>query len=161
MFLFLLASSCYKDYLSADFPFNSYKQVFIEPEMAVSSMSLGASMNIFSSQVLFDEKLIDQVSLLLYFFYSFFFNQILLREWWTVFPFTREFPAWSLAVLHAYWSALVFVLTDHWYKDKTCICSCKTMVWCIYHSRGTSDGNLVLTKYCPIACSVFDSLSIL
>nr|XP_025616525.1 transcription initiation factor TFIID subunit 2 isoform X5 [Arachis hypogaea] len=54
------AFSCYKDYLSADFPFNSYKQVFIEPEMAVSSMSLGASMNIFSSQVLFDEKLIDQ-----------------------------------------------------------------------------------------------------
>ncbi|XP_019451974.1 PREDICTED: transcription initiation factor TFIID subunit 2 isoform X1 [Lupinus angustifolius] len=54
------AFSCYKDYLSVDFPFDSYKQVFIEPEMAVSSLSLGASMSIFSSQVLFDEKLIDQ-----------------------------------------------------------------------------------------------------
>lgn len=53
--------SCYKDYLSVDFPFESYKQVFIEPEMAVSSLSLGASMSIFSSQALFDEKVIDQV----------------------------------------------------------------------------------------------------
>lgn len=44
-----------------DFPFESYKQVFIEPEMAVSSLSLGASVSIFSSQVLFDEKVIDQV----------------------------------------------------------------------------------------------------
>lgn len=44
-----------------DFPFESYKQVFIEPEMAVSSLSLGASMSIFSSQALFDEKVIDQV----------------------------------------------------------------------------------------------------
>lgn len=52
--------SCYKDYLSGDFPFDSYKQVFIEPEMAVSSLSLGASTSIFSSQVLFDEKVIDQ-----------------------------------------------------------------------------------------------------
>lgn len=58
----LLVSSCYKDYLSVDFPFDSYTQVFIEPEMAVSSLSLGASMSIFSSQVLFDEKVIDQVS---------------------------------------------------------------------------------------------------
>ncbi|RDX70710.1 Transcription initiation factor TFIID subunit 2, partial [Mucuna pruriens] len=54
------AFSCYKDYLSVDFPFDSYTQVFIEPEMAVSSLSLGASMSIFSSQVLFDEKVIDQ-----------------------------------------------------------------------------------------------------
>ncbi|KAJ7956578.1 transcription initiation factor TFIID subunit 2 [Quillaja saponaria] len=54
------AFSCYKDYLSANFPFESYKQVFIDPEMAVSSLSLGASMSIFSSQVLFDEKVIDQ-----------------------------------------------------------------------------------------------------
>ncbi|KAF7838614.1 transcription initiation factor TFIID subunit 2 isoform X1 [Senna tora] len=54
------AFSCYKDYLSVDFPFDSYKQVFIEPEMAVSSLSLGASVSIFSSQVLFDEKVIDQ-----------------------------------------------------------------------------------------------------
>ncbi|ESW27142.1 hypothetical protein PHAVU_003G177400 [Phaseolus vulgaris] len=54
------AFSCYKDYLSVDFPFDSYTQVFIEPEMAVSSMSLGASVSIFSSQVLFDDKVIDQ-----------------------------------------------------------------------------------------------------
>lgn len=54
------AFSCYKDYLSVDFPFDSYTQVFVEPEMAVSSLSLGASMSIFSSQVLYDEKVIDQ-----------------------------------------------------------------------------------------------------
>ncbi|KAK7388774.1 hypothetical protein VNO78_23601 [Psophocarpus tetragonolobus] len=54
------AFSCYKDYLSVDFPFASYTQVFIDPEMAVSSLSLGASMSIFSSQVLFDEMVIDQ-----------------------------------------------------------------------------------------------------
>ncbi|CAJ1944350.1 unnamed protein product [Sphenostylis stenocarpa] len=54
------AFSCYKDYLSVDFPFDSYTQVFIDPETAVSSLSLGASMSIFSSQVLFDEKVIDQ-----------------------------------------------------------------------------------------------------
>ncbi|KAL2338293.1 hypothetical protein Fmac_012739 [Flemingia macrophylla] len=54
------AFSCYRDYLSVDFPFDSYTQVFIEPEMAVSSLSLGASVSIFSSQVLFDEKVIDQ-----------------------------------------------------------------------------------------------------
>ncbi|KAK7330203.1 hypothetical protein VNO77_24390 [Canavalia gladiata] len=60
MEFFHSAFSCYKDYLSIDFPFESYTQVFIEPEMAVSSLSLGASMSIFSSQVLFDEKVIDQ-----------------------------------------------------------------------------------------------------
>ncbi|KAK9278347.1 hypothetical protein L1049_027912 [Liquidambar formosana] len=54
------AFSHYEDYLSASFPFGSYKQVFIAPEMAISSLSLGASMSIFSSQVLFDEKVIDQ-----------------------------------------------------------------------------------------------------
>ncbi|XP_068304950.1 transcription initiation factor TFIID subunit 2 isoform X1 [Pyrus communis] len=54
------AFSCYKDYLAIEFPFGSYKQVFIEPEMAVSSLSSGASMSVFSSQVLFDEKIIDQ-----------------------------------------------------------------------------------------------------
>ncbi|PON86522.1 Coatomer beta subunit [Trema orientale] len=54
------AFSCYKDYLSVNFPFGSYKQVFIEPEMAVCSLSLGASMSIFSSQILFDDKIIDQ-----------------------------------------------------------------------------------------------------
>lgn len=55
--------SHYEDYLSASFPFGSYKQVFIAPEMAISSLTLGASMSIFSSQILFDEKVIDQVCL--------------------------------------------------------------------------------------------------
>ncbi|KAK6147219.1 hypothetical protein DH2020_018131 [Rehmannia glutinosa] len=52
--------SHYEDYLSAPFPFGSYKQVFIAPEMTVSSWSMGASISIFSSHLLFDEKLIDQ-----------------------------------------------------------------------------------------------------
>lgn len=50
----------YEEYLDAKFPFGSYKQVFMAPEMAISSSTLGASMSIFSSQVLFDEKVIDQ-----------------------------------------------------------------------------------------------------
>ncbi|KAF5206181.1 Transcription initiation factor tfiid subunit [Thalictrum thalictroides] len=54
------AFSHYEDYLNAPFPFGSYKQVFIAPEMAISSLSVGASMSIFSSRVLFDEKVIDQ-----------------------------------------------------------------------------------------------------
>ncbi|XP_042487357.1 transcription initiation factor TFIID subunit 2-like [Macadamia integrifolia] len=58
---FHTAFSHYEEYLSALFPFGSYKQVFIAPEMAISSWSLGASMIIFTSQVLFDEKVIDQV----------------------------------------------------------------------------------------------------
>ncbi|KAM7475389.1 hypothetical protein LguiB_022632 [Lonicera macranthoides] len=54
------AFSHYEDYLSTAFPLGSYTQVFISPEMAVSSLSLGACMSIFSSQILFDEKVIDQ-----------------------------------------------------------------------------------------------------
>nr|XP_043639967.1 transcription initiation factor TFIID subunit 2 isoform X1 [Erigeron canadensis] len=54
------AYSHYEHYLSSEFPFGSYTQVFIDPEMAVSSLSLGASMNIFSSQILFDKKIINQ-----------------------------------------------------------------------------------------------------
>ncbi|KAI5660153.1 hypothetical protein M9H77_28946 [Catharanthus roseus] len=54
------AFSHYEEYLSAPFPFGSYSQIFIAPEMAISSLSLGASLSIFSSQVLFDEKVIDQ-----------------------------------------------------------------------------------------------------
>lgn len=50
----------YELYLEAPFPFGSYKQVFIAPEMVISSATLGASMGIFSSQILFDEKVIDQ-----------------------------------------------------------------------------------------------------
>ncbi|XP_052179990.1 transcription initiation factor TFIID subunit 2 isoform X2 [Diospyros lotus] len=57
---FHTAFSHYEDYLSASFPFGSYTQVFIAPEMAISSMSLGASMTILSSQILYDEKVIDQ-----------------------------------------------------------------------------------------------------
>ncbi|KAL0309497.1 UNVERIFIED_CONTAM: Transcription initiation factor TFIID subunit [Sesamum radiatum] len=57
---FYNAFSHYEDYLSASFPFGSYKQVFIAPEMTVSSWNLGASIGIFSSHLLFDEKLIDQ-----------------------------------------------------------------------------------------------------
>ena len=63
-FFYFCSNSCYKDYLSVNFPFGSYNQVFIEPEMAVCSLSLGASMSIFSSQILFDEKIIDQVLLI-------------------------------------------------------------------------------------------------
>ncbi|XP_015584210.2 transcription initiation factor TFIID subunit 2 isoform X1 [Ricinus communis] len=50
----------YEEYLDAKFPFGSYTQVFLAPEMAVSSSSLGASVGIFSSQVLYDERVIDQ-----------------------------------------------------------------------------------------------------
>lgn len=57
---FFNAFSHYEDYLSASFPFGSYTQVFIAPEMTVSSWSSGASMSIFSSHLLFDEKLINQ-----------------------------------------------------------------------------------------------------
>ncbi|KAK6921118.1 hypothetical protein RJ641_014796 [Dillenia turbinata] len=55
------AFSHYEVYLSASFPFESYKQVFIPPEMAVTSLSSGASISIFGSQILFDERIIDQV----------------------------------------------------------------------------------------------------
>lgn len=61
----LFFHSHYEDYLSASFPFGSYKQVFIAPEMAITPLTLGASMSIFSSQILFDEKVIDQVCLIL------------------------------------------------------------------------------------------------
>lgn len=54
------AYSHYEHYLSMKFPFGSYTQVFIAPEMAISSLSLGAAMSVFSSQILFDEKIIDQ-----------------------------------------------------------------------------------------------------
>ncbi|MQL82518.1 hypothetical protein Taro_015000 [Colocasia esculenta] len=54
------AFSHYEDYLSASFPFRSYKQVFIPPESSVSLVNLGASMCIFPSNLLFDEKVIDQ-----------------------------------------------------------------------------------------------------
>ncbi|PKA47148.1 hypothetical protein AXF42_Ash017093 [Apostasia shenzhenica] len=54
------AFSHYEDYLSVSFPFGSYKQVFIPPELSISSVNVGASMCLFSSQLLFDEKVLDQ-----------------------------------------------------------------------------------------------------
>ncbi|OMO83068.1 hypothetical protein COLO4_22715 [Corchorus olitorius] len=57
---FHCAFSEYEQYLDAKFPFGSYKQVFLAPEMAISSSTFGASLSIVSSQVLFDEKVIDQ-----------------------------------------------------------------------------------------------------
>ncbi|XP_055827992.1 transcription initiation factor TFIID subunit 2 isoform X2 [Solanum dulcamara] len=54
------AFSYYEDYLSASFPFGSYTQVFISPEMAISSASIGASLSIFSSHFLFDGKVINK-----------------------------------------------------------------------------------------------------
>ncbi|XP_047977107.1 transcription initiation factor TFIID subunit 2 [Salvia hispanica] len=60
MVFFHNAFSHYEDYLSASFPLGSYTQVFIAPEMTVSLWSSGASTSIFSSHLLFDEKLIDQ-----------------------------------------------------------------------------------------------------
>uniref|UniRef100_A0A1D1ZHW3 Transcription initiation factor TFIID subunit 2 n=2 Tax=Anthurium amnicola TaxID=1678845 RepID=A0A1D1ZHW3_9ARAE len=50
----------YEDYLSTSFPFRSYKQVFIPQESSVSPVSLGASMCTFGSNLLFDEKIIDE-----------------------------------------------------------------------------------------------------
>ncbi|XP_051150213.1 transcription initiation factor TFIID subunit 2 [Andrographis paniculata] len=60
MVFFYNAFSHYEDYLSVSFPFGSYAQVFIAPEMTVSSWNVGASICIFSSHLLFDEKIIDQ-----------------------------------------------------------------------------------------------------
>ncbi|TYH61377.1 hypothetical protein ES332_D07G047800v1 [Gossypium tomentosum] len=54
------AFSEYEQYLDAKFPFGSYNQVFLSPEMAISSSTVGASLCILTSQVLFDEKVIDQ-----------------------------------------------------------------------------------------------------
>lgn len=56
-----VVGSHYEEYLGAKFPYGTYKQVFIAPEMAVFSMSIGASMSIFSSDILYDEKIIDKV----------------------------------------------------------------------------------------------------
>ncbi|GER29049.1 transcription initiation factor TFIID subunit 2 [Striga asiatica] len=60
MVFFHNAFSHYEDYLSSSFPFGSYMQVFLAPEMTLSSWSLGSSISIFSSHLLFDEKIIDQ-----------------------------------------------------------------------------------------------------
>ncbi|XP_062194463.1 transcription initiation factor TFIID subunit 2-like [Phragmites australis] len=55
------AYSCYEDYLAAPFPFGLYKQIFLPSEMTVLPTSLGASTCIFSSDILHDEKVIDQI----------------------------------------------------------------------------------------------------
>eukprot|EP01018_Ginkgo_biloba_P038987 Gb_36379 [translate_table: standard] len=52
--------SFYEEYLAASFPLGSYKQVFIDSEAALTSTCVGASMSIFSSHLLFDERVIDQ-----------------------------------------------------------------------------------------------------
>ncbi|CAN8234934.1 unnamed protein product [Cochlearia groenlandica] len=52
--------SYYEDYLSAKFPFGLYKQVFLPPEIVVCSSTLGASLSVFSSHMLYDERVIDQ-----------------------------------------------------------------------------------------------------
>nr|CAB3453354.1 unnamed protein product [Digitaria exilis] len=56
------AYSCYEDYLAAQFPLGLYKQIFLPPEMTVLPTSLGASTCIFSSDILHDEKVIDQAN---------------------------------------------------------------------------------------------------
>ncbi|XP_077241077.1 TBP-associated factor 2 isoform X2 [Tasmannia lanceolata] len=99
------AFSHYEDYLSASFPFGSYKQVFIPPDMATSAMSLGASMCIFSTQLLFDEKVIDQtIDSRIKLAYA------LASQWFGVF-ITAEAPAdeWLLSGLAGY-------LTDSFVK---------------------------------------------
>ncbi|KAJ0255750.1 Transcription initiation factor TFIID subunit 2 [Hirschfeldia incana] len=55
------AYSYYEDYLSAKFPFGFYKQVFLPPEIVVCSPTLGASLSVFSSHMLYDERVIDQI----------------------------------------------------------------------------------------------------
>jgi len=55
------AYSCYEDYLAAPFPLGLYKQIFLPSEMTVLPASLGASMCIFSSDILHDEKVIDLI----------------------------------------------------------------------------------------------------
>ncbi|TVU09497.1 hypothetical protein EJB05_42973 [Eragrostis curvula] len=55
------AYSCYEDYLATPFPFGSYKQIFLPSEMTVQQTSIGASTCIFSSDILHDEKVIDQI----------------------------------------------------------------------------------------------------
>ncbi|CAL5064440.1 unnamed protein product [Urochloa decumbens] len=55
------AYSCYEDYLAAPFPLGLYKQIFLPPEMTVLPTSIGASTCIFSSDILHDEKVIDQI----------------------------------------------------------------------------------------------------
>ncbi|CAA7043191.1 unnamed protein product [Microthlaspi erraticum] len=54
------AYSYYEDYLGAKFPFGFYKQVFLPPEIVVCSSTLGASLSVFSSHMLYDERVIDQ-----------------------------------------------------------------------------------------------------
>ncbi|KAK8958874.1 hypothetical protein KSP40_PGU002945 [Platanthera guangdongensis] len=54
------AFSHYEEYLATSFPFGSYKQVFIPPGLFTSTVNMGASICLFSSQLLFDEKVIDQ-----------------------------------------------------------------------------------------------------
>nr|CAD1826469.1 unnamed protein product [Ananas comosus var. bracteatus] len=99
------AFSYYEDYLSMSFPFDSYKQIFIPSEVTVSSVSLGASMCTFSSDVLYDENVIDQtIDTRIKLAYS------LARQWFGVF-ITAEEPndEWLL-------DGLAGFLTDNFIK---------------------------------------------
>ncbi|XP_020578033.1 transcription initiation factor TFIID subunit 2 isoform X2 [Phalaenopsis equestris] len=79
------AFSHYEDYLSTSFPFGSYKQVFIPPELSITSVSMGASMCLFSSKLLFDEKVIDQtIETRIKLAYA------LARQWFGVYIFAEE-----------------------------------------------------------------------
>ncbi|CAO2818396.1 unnamed protein product [Amaranthus hypochondriacus] len=96
----------YEVYLRSLFPFGSYKQVFIAPEMVISSVTLGASMSVFSSQVLFDEKVIDQtIDTRIKFAYA------LARQWFGIYV-TPETPNDEWLV-----EGLAGFLTDTYIKE--------------------------------------------
>jgi hypothetical protein len=57
--------SLYEEYLVAPFHFGCYNQVFIPGEASISSSSVGSSMAIFSADLLADEHIIDQVTIVL------------------------------------------------------------------------------------------------
>ncbi|EFJ31790.1 hypothetical protein SELMODRAFT_408008 [Selaginella moellendorffii] len=72
--------SLYEEYLGAEFPFGSYKQVFIDSEHSVASLSVGASMAVFSSHLLVDERVIDQAIIT-----QIKLSQALAQQWFGVF----------------------------------------------------------------------------
>ncbi|KAJ3677402.1 hypothetical protein LUZ60_003126 [Juncus effusus] len=53
--------SCYEEYLGVKFPFGCYKQIFLPSEILISSASFGASICVFSSDLLYDERVLDQI----------------------------------------------------------------------------------------------------
>ena len=97
--------SCYEDYLATPFPLGLYKQIFLPPEMTVLPTSLGASTCIFSSDILHDEKVIDQVRVCLPYFNS-------LSAWPTIWHFTlsRDVNVYVFTI-RAYLSIVIIL---HW-----------------------------------------------